>query len=203
MNTDGVSRVRMVSPDYDPYDISRESFLKIYLKMLELQDPTEPLDVRDMIEQNYQLQQISFLTKLEESMRSLIQAQKMGYITQASSLIGKNVIVTADSITDLTAPYVLISPENVSGATVSIIDANTGDVVKRFQTDLSEGVNNLDLSDLTPGEYHVEVTKDDQRIPVVLGMQLHVNYISFAGNTPLLGTDHGEHPMENVVYISS
>ena len=195
--------VRVVSKDYDPYNISREGFLKIYLKMLELQDPTQPLSTKDMIEQNYQLQQISFLTKLQQTMDSLTKAQQLNYITEVSSLIGKNVVVSTDKITDTSIPYVLISPQEFQNATITIKDLNSGEVVKQITADLKEGLNKLDLSDLEPGEYTVEVTKDGRKIPALLGMQLHVNYISFAGNSPLLGTDYGEQPLENVVYISS
>ena len=203
MITNRVGNNKIVPADYNPYNLTRQDFLKIYLKMLELQDPTEPLNVKDMIEQNYQLQQISFLTDLQNSMKSLIQTQKLGYITQASSLIGKNVVFSTDRITDPTLPYVLLSSENLSGVTVSIKDANSGKVVKQYQTDLQEGINTLNLADLTPGEYYVEVSKDGQPVKAILGLQLRVNYVSFAGNTPLLGTDHGEQPLENVVYISS
>ena len=198
-----VNNNRVVSSDYDPYNISREGFLKIYLKMLELQDPTEPLNVRDMIEQNYQLQQIAFLTDLQNSMKTLIQSQQLGYITQVSSLIGKNVVVSTDKITDPSMPYVLLSSQNLNGVTVTIRNADNGQVVRQFQINLQEGINRLNLSGLTPGQYSVEVSKDGQPVRVVLGLQLRVNYISFAGNRPVLGTDHGEQPLENVVYISS
>ena len=198
-----VNNNKVVSADYDPYNISKEDFLKIYLKMLELQDPTEPLNVKDMIEQNYQLEQISFLTQLQNTMQTLTQAQQLNYVTQLSSLIGKNVVISADKITDPTANYVLISPDTYTGVTVSIMDATTGSIVKEYKTDLEEGLNNLDLSNLTPGEYYVKVTKDGQSISTVLGEMVKVNYISLSGNTPLLGTDHGEQPLENVVYISS
>ena len=198
-----VNNNSVVSSDYDPYNISREGFLKIYLKMLELQDPTEPLNVKDMIEQNYQLQQIAFLTDLQKSMKTLIQSQQMGYITQVSSLIGKDIVVSTDRITDPSMPYVLLSSENLNGVTITIRNADNGQVVQQFQTDLREGINRLNLNGLTPGQYLVEVSKDGQPVRVILGLQLRVNYISFAGNNPLLGTDHGEQPLENVVYISS
>ena len=34
------SKIRYVDKNYDPYNLKTRDFLKIYLKMLELQDPT-------------------------------------------------------------------------------------------------------------------------------------------------------------------
>ena len=199
------SRPTYVDKNYNPYDISREDFLKIYLKTLELQDPTEPLDTKAMIEQNYQLQQISFLTKLQETMQSLVQAQQLGNIAQAGFLIGKNVVIKTDAIRDPNANYVLLSPQDYSGVNISIVDSSSGRVVKSYTTDLRRGINPLDISDLPPGEYRVEVSSH-QGEPVngvVLGEEGTVQYISLLGNEPVLGLPFGERPLKDIVYISA
>ena len=199
------SRPTYVDKNYNPYDISREDFLKIYLKTLELQDPTEPLDTKAMIEQNYQLQQISFLTKLQATMQSLAQAQQLGNITQAGFLIGKDVVIKTDAIRDLSANYVLLSPQAYSGVTISIVDSSNGQVVKSYTTDLQRGINPLDTDDLSPGEYSLRVTSP-QGEPIdgiVLGEEGTVQYISLLGNEPILGLPFGERPLKDIVYISA
>ena len=198
------TNIQYVDNDYNPYDISTEDFLKIYLKMLELQDPTEPLKIEDMINQNYQLQQISFLTRLEETMQSLAAAQRLNYVTQAGFLIGKNVVFQTDEITDTSLQYVLLSPENYGTVDVTITDKNTGKVVKTEQIDLVKGLNNLDVADLPAGDYTVAVYKDGNQLnDVILGISGTVEYISLINNEPMLGLPFGEKPLKDVVYIST
>lgn len=195
---------RYVDENYNPYDIKTEDFLKIYLKMLELQDPTDPLKIEDMINQNYQLQQISFLTRLEGTMKSLAEAQRLGYITQAGFLIGKEVVFQTDAITDTSLSYVLLSTEDYGKVEVSIADRITGKVVKTLQIDLSKGLNKLDLSDLPPGDYTVTVTKEGNPLKgVFLGVSGTVEYVSLVGDEPVLGLPFGERPLKDVVYIST
>ncbi len=205
MVVDGInSQIQYVDDNYDPYNLKTEDFLKIYLKMLELQDPTDPLNVEDMIQQTYLLQQISFLTNLEETMQSIIDTQRLSYITQASFLIGKNVVFQEKTITDPSANYVLLSPQDYSGVEISIIDANTGKVVKTYSADLKKGINALDLSDLPAGEYTVTVSRDGENLnDVILGLEGTVQYISLAGDEPVLGLPFGERPLKDVVYIST
>jgi flagellar hook assembly protein FlgD len=205
MFLDGInSKPKYVDKNYDPYNISTEKFLKIYLKMLELQDPTEPLDVKDMIQQNYQLQQISFLTNLEQTMKSLAQNQMLNYITQSSFLIGKKAVFNVDTIEDVSQKYVLISPDNYNNVQISIIDTDSGKVVKSYQADLKEGINELDLSNLTAGNYRVQVSYNGQNLnDIILGVEAIVNYVSLAGNEPVLGTSAGEKPLKDVIYVST
>jgi len=205
MLLDGInSKPKYVDKDYNPYNISTEDFLKIYLKMLELQDPTEPLDVKDMIQENYQLQQISFLTNLEQTMKTLTQNQMLNYITQSAFLIGKNAVFKTDTIDDVTQQYVLIAPQNYSNVEVSILDSTTGKVVKSYTTNLKEGLNTLDLTNLPAGTYKVQVSYNGQNLnDVILGVESVVNYVSLVGNEPVLGTSAGEKPLKDVVYIST
>ncbi len=206
MSVSGITHndVKYVNQNYDPYNISATGFLNIYMKMLELQDPTEPLDINNMIQMNYQLQQISFLTNLETTMQSLLNAQQLGFITQAAFLIGKQVVMSADQINDVTVNYVLVSPSDYANVEVSIIDQNSGKVVKTYTTDLSEGINDLDLSDLSPGRYIVSVSSDGITLnDVLLGIRDTVSYVSLVGNQPVVGTASGERPLTDIVYISS
>jgi flagellar hook assembly protein FlgD len=198
------SHVRYVDNNYDPYNLTTRDFLKIYLKMLKLQDPTEPLKVEDMIQQNYLLQQISFLTNLEETLQNLLNAQKLSYITQASFLIGKNVVFQTNTITDPSADYVLQSPQDYINAEISVINNAPGEVVKSYTTDLVKGINPLQLDDLPAGEYRVTVSRDGQTLnDVILGIEGTVQYVSLSGDEPVLGLPFGEKPLKDVVYIST
>ena len=205
MTLEGINnRIRYVDRNYDPYNISTQDFLKIYLKMLELQDPTKPMDVKEMVQMNYQLQQVRFMTNLDGTLHSLLQNQQLGFITQASFLIGKNVVLRTEEITNPSAHYVLVSPQDYSQVTVSIINKNTGEVVHQYTTDLHSGINELNTSNLPAGEYLVSVSHNGQNLNnVLLGVRERVSYVSLVNNQPVLGTQNGEYPLSNVVYISS
>jgi len=205
MALEGINnRIRYVDRNYDPYNISTQDFLRIYLKMLELQDPTKPMDVKDMVQMNYQLQQVRFMTNLDRTLNSLLQNQQLGFITQASFLIGKNVVLKTEEITNPSAHYVLVSPQDYSHVTISIINKNTGEVVHQYTTDLHSGINELNTSNLPAGEYLVSVSHNGQNLNnILLGLRERVSYVSLVNNQPVLGTPNGEYPLSNVVYISS
>jgi len=205
MTLEGINHhIRYVDRNYDPYNISTQDFLRIYLKMLELQDPTKPMDVKDMVQMNYQLQQIRFMTKLDKTLNKLVQNQQLDFISQASYLIGKDVVLKTGEITNPSAKYVLVSPQDYNQVTVSIINKNNGEVIHQYTTDLHSGINELNTSNLPAGEYLVSVSQNGQNLNnVLLGVKERVSYVSLINNQPVLGTNTGEYPLSNVVYISS
>jgi len=206
MSVEGINNnsIQYVDKNYDPYNISTEDFLKIYLTMLQNQDPTQPMNVKDMVQMNYQLQQIRFMTNLDTTLNSILQNQQLNFITQAAFLIGKEVVLKTNEIDNPTENYVLISPQDYSNVSVSIIEKNSGKVVKQYTTDLQKGINNLDLKDLPAGEYLVSVTYNGQTLnDILLGLKENVSYVSLVNNQPVLGTESGEYSLKDVVYISS
>jgi len=196
--------VRYVDSNYDPYSLSQEDFLNIYLTMLKLQDPTEPMKIDDMIQQQYQLQQITFMNKLQSTLDTLVSNQQITFITQASSLIGKTVIFREDKITDTSRNYVLLSPQNYENVQIQIINMDTGEVAESYTTNLQQGINQLNLNDLSAGNYLVKVydANGNEIRDITLGSEERVVYVSLVNNQPVLGTENGERPLSDVLYIS-
>jgi len=204
LNEIGRRTVRYVDSNYDPYNINRQDFLKIYLKMLELQDPTEPMDVKQMVEMNSQLQQIQFLNNLQQTLQSLSASQQISFISQASTLVNKEVVFSEETINNPLKQYVLLSPENYGNVEVQIINNDTGEVVQTLNINLQQGLNRLNLQNLGSGNYIVKVYRDGRLLnDITLGSLQRVRYVFLNGDTPMLGTNIEERRLTDVLYIGS
>jgi len=204
LNEIGRNRIRYVDRNYNPYDIRREDFLRIYLKMLELQDPTEPMDVKQMVEMNSQLQQIQFLNNLQSTLESLAASQQISFISQASALVNKEVVFSEEVINNPLKHYVLLSPEDYGEVEVQIVNTDTGEVVQTLNMNLHQGLNELDTSSLGSGNYIVKIYKNGRLLDdVLLGSRQTVRYVFLNGNNPMLGTNIEERELTDVLYIGS
>ena len=202
LNEIGRNRIRYVDKNYNPYDIKREDFLKIYMKMLELQDPTEPMDVKQMVEMNSQLQQIQFLNNLQSTLESLAASQQISFISQASALVNKEVVFSENAINNPMKQYVLLSPENYGEVQVQIVNADTGEVAQTLNLNLQQGLNRLNLQNLGSGNYLVKVFKNGRQLSnITLGSLQRVQYVFLNGNNPMLGTDIEERKLTDILYI--
>jgi flagellar hook assembly protein FlgD len=173
LNEIGKNKIRYVDKNYNPYDIKREDFLKIYMKMLELQDPTEPMDVKQMVEMNSQLQQIQFLNNLQQTLQSLAASQQISFISQASALVNKEVVFAENVIDNPLKQYVLLSPEDYGEVQVQLINADSGEVAQTLDLNLQQGLNKLNLQSLGSGNYIVKVYKNGRLLnDITLGLSL-------------------------------
>lgn len=204
LNEIGKNKIRYVDKNYNPYDIKREDFLKIYMKMLELQDPTEPLDVKQMVEMNSQLQQIQFLNNLQQTLQSLAASQQISFISQASALVNKEVVFAENVIDNPLKQYVLLSPEDYGEVQVQLINADSGEVAQTLDLNLQQGLNKLNLQSLGSGNYIVKVYKNGRLLnDITLGSLQKVRYVFLNGNNPMLGTNIEERKLMDILYIGS
>jgi flagellar hook assembly protein FlgD len=204
LNEIGKNKIRYVDKNYNPYDIKREDFLKIYMKMLELQDPTEPMDVKQMVEMNSQLQQIQFLNNLQQTLQSLAASQQISFISQASALVNKEVVFAENVIDNPLKQYVLLSPEDYGEVQVQLVNADSGEVAQTLDLNLQQGLNKLNLQSLGSGNYIVKVYKNGRLLnDITLGSLQKVRYVFLNGNNPMLGTNIEERKLMDILYIGS
>jgi flagellar hook assembly protein FlgD len=204
LNEIGKNKIRYVDKNYNPYDIKREDFLKIYMKMLELQDPTEPMDVKQMVEMNSQLQQIQFLNNLQQTLQGLAASQQISFISQASALVNKEGVFAENVIDNPMKQYVLLSPEDYGEVQVQLINADSGEVAQTLDLNLQQGLNKLNLQSLGSGNYIVKVYKNGRLLnDITLGSLQKVRYVFLNGNNPMLGTNIEERKLMDILYIGS
>jgi len=133
---------------YNPdSQLTSDDFLQLFMTQLQYQDPTDPMDTNEMLEQTSQLTQLQTNQDLKDALNQL--TAQMGNSTQYSAvdMIGKMADTGANgfAITDAAnlqsdIPFDLYFNDDYLDATVKITDKN-GDVVKSF--DMENGTKGL------------------------------------------------------------
>jgi flagellar basal-body rod modification protein FlgD len=129
-------------------DLNLDSFLKLMITELQNQDPLNPMDNTQMLEQINQIRQIGASDKLTGTLESVLLGQN---IASASGLIGADV----DAISD--------TNEKVSGHVSRVSIVNGAPVL---ELDLKpQGTPELDQGDIGPGEYSYRVVWQSENGP--------------------------------------
>ncbi|MEW5944866.1 MAG: flagellar hook assembly protein FlgD [bacterium] len=106
-------------------ELGKDDFLRLLVTQLKHQDPLEPLKNEEFIAQLAQFNSLEQMINLNESFMTLLSLQQM---TQASSLIGKNVTyydVNGDEHTGLVSEVLVAGDApmlNVDGVLIQISD---------------------------------------------------------------------------------
>ncbi|NAZ06822.1 MAG: flagellar hook assembly protein FlgD [Thermocrinis sp.] len=164
---------KVLPPNYTPGvdSLTSEDFLKIYIETLRYQDPFQAQDLSKMLDDMVKLNQVRFFNDMRSFTEGLKALFNQSTLISSLSLIGKDVIFsTEEANTVKGGQYYLLSPENISQATVKFFDGDQ--VVKEIRIDLRKGLNELNLDGLPRGQFQVKVFKDGLEYPnVQLGIK--------------------------------
>lgn len=138
-----MSTVNGVSSALDQYQLKSETttskelgkneFLNLLVAQLNNQNPLEPQGNGEFIAQLAQFSQVEGIEKLNSSMGSLLSGYQSSQALQASSLVGRKVIVPTDkAVVDTSESFKasLVLPTSSSNVYVNVYD-NAGAVVSR------------------------------------------------------------------------
>lgn len=138
-----MSTVNGVSSALDQYQIKSDTtankelgkneFLNLLVAQLNNQNPLEPQGNGEFIAQLAQFSQVEGIEKLNTSMGSLLSGYQSSQALQASSLVGRKVIVPTDkAVVDTSESFKasLVLPTSSSNVYVNVYD-NAGTVVSR------------------------------------------------------------------------
>jgi flagellar basal-body rod modification protein FlgD len=105
--------------------LNQADFLKLMIAQLKDQDPTSPMDATQFVGQLARFSQIAATQKMQSSFSQLAAALSANQVLNASSLIGKRVVVPSSSITSTAngADGAVKVPAAVSDVRVTISDA--------------------------------------------------------------------------------
>jgi flagellar basal-body rod modification protein FlgD len=78
-------------------ELGRDTFMRLMITQLQNQDPTKPLESSEFVAQLAQFSSVSSLESMSRSIGQLSEALYANQAVQASSLIGRNVLVAGDS----------------------------------------------------------------------------------------------------------
>jgi len=193
-STNSVTKTRGNDFVYNPdSQLTSDDFLKLFMTQLQYQDPTAPMETKDMLEQTSQLTQLQTNQDLKDTLNTLTSQMSASTQYSAVSMIGKmaNTGANGFSITDAAnlkndIPFDLYFGDDYLNATIEIKDRN-GNIVKSF--DMENGQKGLQSFSWDG--------KDDNSNPVADGeYYVTANYktTDYKDKTTMLGV----YPIESV-----
>jgi flagellar basal-body rod modification protein FlgD len=148
-------------------DEAQDRFMTLLVTQMKNQDPLNPMDNAQVTSQMAQLNTVTGINKLNETMSSLISSVQLGQSYQATSMIGHSVLVSGNNLTHSeTGGYFGVNvPNGADTVTVNIKDG-AGQTVRTLSFGKQEvGVNALSWDGKTndgvvapSGNYTYEIT---------------------------------------------
>ena len=111
--------------------MSQADFLSLLVTQMRNQDPTKPTDTSQMVSQLAQISQVSATQGLQTSFDSLSQSLQGNQLLQASSMVGRSVVVPSavGSLQDGGMDGAVNVPDGGAAVLVQVTDA-AGDVLR-------------------------------------------------------------------------
>lgn len=108
---DGVNYTKVVEND----KLTNKDFLKLMLEELKRQDPTKPMNSKEMINSHMQMSAINTNQETIKAMKAMSEAFKQSSLANATSLIGKNIENGELGDNGVTRAFKVRSIENIEG----------------------------------------------------------------------------------------
>jgi flagellar basal-body rod modification protein FlgD len=107
--------------------LDQKAFLRLLTTQLTTQDPFNPVDNTQMVAQMAQFSQVAGIAEMNQSLKALVAANGTGRLSDASSWIGRSMLVKSDIATPLrdgTYAGEIELPAAADQVTVNFVDAN-------------------------------------------------------------------------------
>ena len=98
-----------VSEARDKSQLNKDDFLRLLLVQMQNQDPLDPMDNSEILEQISQIREISATNQLSDTLEAVLTGQNMA---TAAGLIGKRIHALSDTAEDIEGVVDRISLEN-------------------------------------------------------------------------------------------
>jgi flagellar basal-body rod modification protein FlgD len=146
-------------------DETQDRFMTLLVTQMKNQDPLNPMDNAQVTSQMAQLNTVTGINKLNETMSSLIGSVQLGQAYQATSMIGRNVLVEGKTLTHTeTGGYFGVNVPNGADS-LSVAIKNGSGATIRTLTFGKQGVNALswdgkmdDGTTAPSGDYSFDIT---------------------------------------------
>ena len=135
-------------------ELDQQAFLNLMVTQLKNQDPMKPMESSDFLSQIAQFSTVNGIGGLQKSLTTMATALQSSQALQASTMVGRDVVIPRDSfqyITGGTAPIATTLDQAASNVSISITDAN-GAIVRHEQ---------LGPKDVGSINYRWDGTRDD------------------------------------------
>lgn len=175
-------------------ELGKNEFLNLLVAQLNNQNPLEPQGNGEFIAQLAQFSQVEGIEKLNTSMESLLSGYQSSQALQASSLVGRKVIVPTDkAVVDTSESFKasLVLPTSSSNVYVNVYDS-AGSVVTRINLDEQAAGNVSFIWDgkdasgnlMPPGTYRFEAqaTYGDETKGLYTLLPANVDSVTLGGS---------------------
>ena len=95
---DALGAARLKSSTQKAGEMGQDEFLKLMITQMKNQDPTKPMDSNEFVSQMAQFSQASGIKSLNTSFSSLAASLQSNQALQASSMVGRDVLVESDRL---------------------------------------------------------------------------------------------------------
>lgn len=161
-----LDQYQIKGPEAKSKELGKNEFLELLVAQLNNQNPLEPQENGEFIGQLAQFSTVEGVEKLNTSMETMLSGYQSSQALQASSLVGRKVIVPSDKAvvdTSETFKASLVLPDSSSNVAVNIYDS-AGTVVNRLNLGQQQAGNVSFLWDgrdasgntLPPGTFRFE-----------------------------------------------
>ncbi|WP_438280797.1 flagellar hook assembly protein FlgD [Pseudomonas alabamensis] len=162
--------------------LGKDAFLQLLVTQMQNQNPLDPQDNSEFVAQLAQFSSLEGISSLNESVTSISSALGSSRALQASSLVGRSVVVQNDQAVVDTSKSLngsVVLPQSVSGATVSVSDIS-GKVIKTIELGPQSAGNasfiwdgtNASGEKVDPGTYRFDAKTTVDGASVALGTLL-------------------------------
>ena len=172
--------------------LGKDAFLQLLVTQLKNQNPLDPQDNSAFVAQLAQFSSLEGITTLNDSVTAISSSYKSSQALQASSLVGRSVVVqTGSAYVDTTKSMTgtAVIPSSVAGATVTITDKD-GKAVKTIDlgsqaagnaTFVWDGTNTAGVK-VDPGTYTFKASAsiDDTATDLVTYLPATVNSVTLS-----------------------
>jgi flagellar basal-body rod modification protein FlgD len=198
---------------------AQQEFLHLLLIQMGNQDPSSPMDPKDMVAQLATLAQVEGQQQTNAQLDALLVAQTAGNQLAAASLVGKTVTFAGNAVTTVegqdtpvslqasfkgAADKAVVVIKNAAGGTVRTIHA-AGPWAAGPQTLAWDG-RLEDGTTAPPGTYTFQVTAtgaDGKSVPTTTMMRAAVTSVSYASGFPMLRAGGTELSLSDVYEVAA
>lgn len=174
--TAGLIKPKANTPEKKSNQLNQDDFLKMIIAQMKYQNPLEPQDAGKYMDQMTQMSSMQGMQDMQASFKNMVDSMGSGQIMQASSLVGRSVMVPGTSGNYLPGSPLrgeIVLPKAVSSLKVEISDAS-GKVVKTMNlgeqkegaADISWDGDRDDGTQAKAGFYSVKATATVEGKPV-------------------------------------
>lgn len=191
--------------------LGQQQFMQLMIAQLKNQDPTKPMDPAEFLGQLAQFSTVSGIQDMQESLSTLSDSLRSSQLLGGTSLVGHNVLATADTATLGTAGGISGSidiPESTNAALLVVTDAS-GQLVRRMALPTREGATEFtwdgttDQGERAPvGTYTIEaianVAGTEEQLQTQLSSRVSSVTLNPSTNSLTVNTDIGSIPLSRV-----